>query len=101
MIGSAQPDLHQRSCLSGHPRHSTRPLSQPPSRGKNPCFDRLCLSICRAKRLPNQAETVFNPVDSADQVIARLPVSDVATKSYSDVDYLAVGPLLLLRRRPN
>lgn len=56
--------------------------------------------IIRAARLPNQAESVFNPIDSAVDVLIRLPVTDAPTKSVSDLDYLAVRhtPLVALVR---
>ena len=49
--------------------------------------------IARAKRerLPGQAETVLNPTDSAEELLARMPT---AMKSYSDLDYLAVGAVI-------
>lgn len=55
--------------------------------------------IVRAKRerLPSQAETVLNPMDSAESLLARMPVSDQATKSYSDIDYLAVSAIVYCR----
>ena len=43
-------------------------------------------------KLPNQAESVFNPNDSASDVLTRMAVMDAPTKSVSDLDYLTVGP---------
>ncbi len=42
----------------------------------------------QAKRLPNQADTIFGGTDSAEVIISRVPS---ATKSVSDLDYLSVG----------
>lgn len=39
-------------------------------------------------KLPNQAESVFNPNDSASDVLTRMAVLDAPTKSVSDLDYL-------------
>lgn len=47
------------------------------------------LPIIRAMKLPNQADSVFNPKDSRD---LRSAVLDAPTKSVSDLDYLSVRP---------
>eukprot|EP00198_Chlamydomonas_reinhardtii_P006614 XP_001695950.1 predicted protein [Chlamydomonas reinhardtii] len=44
------------------------------------------LPIIRAMKLPNQADSVFNPKDSRD---LRSAVLDAPTKSVSDLDYLS------------
>ena len=53
------------------------------------------LIVLRAKRerLPGQAETVLNPNDDAERLLLTLPVAE-ASKSYSDLDYLAVSSRL-------
>ncbi|GLC40654.1 hypothetical protein PLESTB_000036200 [Pleodorina starrii] len=39
-------------------------------------------------RIPNQADSVFNPKDTND-LLTRMPVLDAPTKSVSDLDYLS------------
>ena len=52
---------------------------------------RAFIAWAKRERLPNQAETVLNPMDSAESLLARMPVAEQATKSYSDIDYLAAS----------
>jgi hypothetical protein len=44
----------------------------------------------QARRLPNQAETVFNPTDNAEDFISRVPVAE-ASKGSNDLDYLTAS----------
>ncbi len=46
------------------------------------------MPIIRSMKLPNQADSVFNPKDTRD---LRIPVLDAPTKSVSDLDYLSVS----------
>lgn len=43
-----------------------------------------------ARKLPNQAESVFNPTGNAEDFIRRVPVAE-STKSVSDLDYLTAS----------
>lgn len=48
--------------------------------------------VVRASRLPNQAESVFNPSDIGETISFRggSAVAEAPTKSVSDLDYLTV-----------
>ncbi len=47
-------------------------------------------AVCLARKLPNQAESVFSNTDNAEDFIRRVPVAE-STKTVSDLDYLSVG----------
>ncbi len=42
-------------------------------------------------KLPSQAETVFNGRDTAEVILTQIPVTEEATRSVSDLDYLTVS----------
>lgn len=44
-----------------------------------------------AGKLPNQADTLFNPTDRSDELITLLEEEVKSTRSVSDLDYLSVS----------
>lgn len=98
--GRLSPSLaqqHQCRVQISRSQASCRPLRQTPvmcSTEKEDLIQYAPQRIIEARKLPNQAETIFNSGESVETLLSRVPVlaQSPTQRSVSDLDYLSVSP---------
>jgi hypothetical protein len=83
-----QPTVSPMMPRAGQPTGQQQPLQTCGSRSL--ALERL---LVLAGKLPNQAETLFNPSDRSEEFVA---VAEPPNRSVADLDYLSVRVLLHL-----